>query len=123
MFRQCSRPLLLEHFCPFRCFWPHRALCRSWRGKLFRKICEVIIKSYIYSKHGFDPLTFRLKFVQKSAGRHLLVNAFVCTISFGLSLPVALALFPQQAKIHRKDLEPELQDKTNDEFVYFNKGL
>lgn len=41
----------------------------------------------------------RLKFVQKSAARHLIVNAVVCTICFGLSLPVALALFPQQSSV------------------------
>ncbi|KAI6184953.1 Sideroflexin-5 [Aphelenchoides bicaudatus] len=69
------------------------------------------------------PFLEKLKFVQKSAGRHLLVNACVCTISFGLSLPVALALFPQQAKIRREDLETELQERTKDQFLYFNKGL
>lgn len=45
------------------------------------------------------PFLEKLKFVQKSALRNLLVNACVCTISFGLSLPVALALFPQQSEV------------------------
>ncbi|KAI6227904.1 Tricarboxylate iron carrier domain containing protein [Aphelenchoides besseyi] len=58
------------------------------------------------------PFFEKLKFVQKSATRHLIVNAIVCTISFGLSLPVALALFPQKSTIRRADIEKELQDRT-----------
>jgi hypothetical protein len=69
------------------------------------------------------PFLEKLKFVKKSAARHLLVNAIVCTISFGLSLPVALALFPQRSTIRREDLELEIQKASNDEFLYFNKGL
>ncbi|KAI6178940.1 Sidoreflexin [Aphelenchoides besseyi] len=69
------------------------------------------------------PFFEKFKFVQKSATRHLIVNAIVCTISFGLSLPVALALFPQKSTIRRADVEKELQDRTTSELLYFNKGL
>jgi len=71
------------------------------------------------------PFLERLKFVQKSAGRHLLVNATVCTISFALSLPIALALFPQRSAIRAGDLEPDIRARcaADDQLLYFNKGL
>jgi len=69
------------------------------------------------------PFLEKLKFVQKSAVRHLLVNACVCTISFGLSLPVALALFPQQSEISIEKLEDHIQKATSAKVVVYNKGL
>lgn len=54
---------------------------------------------------------------------HLPINAVVCTICFGLALPVAIALFPQYASIKTKDLEPEIQKATNEEVLIYNKGL
>jgi tricarboxylate carrier len=69
------------------------------------------------------PFLEKLKFVQKSAVRHLLVNAIVCTISFGLSLPVALALFPQISTIDTTKLEEPIQKNTNSTVLYYNKGL
>uniref|UniRef100_A0A914CAF1 Sidoreflexin n=1 Tax=Acrobeloides nanus TaxID=290746 RepID=A0A914CAF1_9BILA len=69
------------------------------------------------------PFLERLKFVQKSAGRHLVVNAVVCTICFGLSLPVALALFPQQSAIETSSLEDHIRQNTRENRLYFNRGL
>uniref|UniRef100_A0A914PS49 Uncharacterized protein n=1 Tax=Panagrolaimus davidi TaxID=227884 RepID=A0A914PS49_9BILA len=46
------------------------------------------------------PFLEKFKFVNQSKVRHIFVNAIVCTISFGLSLPVALALFPQISKVN-----------------------
>ncbi|CAI4231775.1 unnamed protein product [Auanema sp. JU1783] len=45
------------------------------------------------------PFIERLKWVKSSPVRHLLVNAMVCTVSFAISLPVALALFPQESSV------------------------
>jgi len=69
------------------------------------------------------PFLERTKFVQKSAGRHLLVNAIVCTISFALTLPVALALFPQESTIQTSKLEPEIRSATRETELYYNRGL
>ncbi|CAD5215073.1 unnamed protein product [Bursaphelenchus xylophilus] len=69
------------------------------------------------------PFIEKYKFVQKSAGRHLFVNAVVCTLSFGFSLPIALALFPQTSTISRDQVEPHIQEKTQQQTLYFNKGL
>ncbi|CAD5210259.1 unnamed protein product [Bursaphelenchus okinawaensis] len=69
------------------------------------------------------PFIEKYKFVQNSATRHLLVNAIVCTLSFGFSLPIALALFPQTSTIQREQLEDHIQSATKQQILYFNKGL
>ncbi|KIH64659.1 tricarboxylate carrier [Ancylostoma duodenale] len=73
------------------------------------------------------PFLERYKWVSGSPWRHLFVNAIVCTLSFAASLPVALALFPQEStnlfKIATSALEPEIQSKTNSEQLFYNKGL
>lgn len=40
-----------------------------------------------------------MEFVKKCWRRHLVINAIVCTLSFAFSLPISLALFPQQSKV------------------------
>uniref|UniRef100_A0A915CMQ3 Sidoreflexin n=1 Tax=Ditylenchus dipsaci TaxID=166011 RepID=A0A915CMQ3_9BILA len=69
------------------------------------------------------PFLERIKVIQRRPAVHLLVNAVVCTISFGFSLPIALALFPQTSSIAVSDLEKELQKNTTDSVLYYNKGL
>jgi tricarboxylate carrier len=69
------------------------------------------------------PFLEKFKFVNQSKVRHIFVNAIVCTISFGLSLPVALALFPQISKIETSKLEDSIQKSTNSSVLYYNKGL
>ncbi|CZR14457.1 Sideroflexin-5 [Caenorhabditis elegans] len=69
------------------------------------------------------PYLERFKWVTKTQVRHIFVNAIVCTLSFAVSLPVALALFPQESAISREQLEPELQQKTKNSLLYYNKGL
>uniref|UniRef100_A0A1I8A388 Sidoreflexin n=1 Tax=Steinernema glaseri TaxID=37863 RepID=A0A1I8A388_9BILA len=69
------------------------------------------------------PLLERTAFVQRSPIHHLLVNAAVCTISFAFSLPIALALFPQNSSIATSRLESEIQERTTDKFLFFNRGL
>ncbi|KAL8594100.1 Sideroflexin-5 [Nucella lapillus] len=65
----------------------------------------------------------KTKFLRTYPKMHLPMNAVVCTLSFGLALPVAIGLFPQVSSISRDALEPEVQNLTNDEVVYYNKGL
>lgn len=70
------------------------------------------------------------------------MNTLACTLSFGLALPMSIALFPQKAKVNIArarisswpfsllfvqvsitELEKELQAKTSAPYVYYNKGL
>ncbi|VDK44683.1 unnamed protein product [Anisakis simplex] len=69
------------------------------------------------------PFLERYSFVTRNAVRHLLVNAFVCTLSFAFSLPISLALFPQECAIPVHNLETELQKKTTQTTAYYNRGL
>ncbi|XP_033756892.1 sideroflexin-5-like [Pecten maximus] len=65
----------------------------------------------------------RTRFLKRNPKYHLAVNAVVCTAVFGCALPVAIALFPQYSRISVKDLEPELQTKTTESVLSYNKGL
>ncbi|KAI1727215.1 tricarboxylate carrier domain-containing protein [Ditylenchus destructor] len=69
------------------------------------------------------PFFERIKTVRHNSRVHLLVNAVVCTLSFAFSLPIALALFPQESKIEHNDLEKELQANTSEPILVYNKGL
>ena len=51
-------------------------------------------------------------------------NLLVCTISFFITLPATIAIFPQFSEIQTSELEPEIQEKAKGTTsVYFNKGL
>ncbi|CAI2373929.1 unnamed protein product [Moneuplotes crassus] len=58
----------------------------------------------------------------------ILFEGSICALALGLSLPAAIALFPQEGKIKAENLEPEFHNlkdshgKIVEEF-YFNKGL
>ncbi|CAB3405351.1 unnamed protein product [Caenorhabditis bovis] len=69
------------------------------------------------------PFFERYDWVTKTKVRHIFVNALVCTLSFAASLPVALALFPQESALPVDQLEAEIRDKTNAKELYYNKGL
>ncbi|CAI5443026.1 unnamed protein product [Caenorhabditis angaria] len=69
------------------------------------------------------PFFERFKWVTKTQVRHIFVNAVVCTLSFAFSLPIALALFPQESALPIDQLEPELRAKTTAKELYYNKGL
>ena len=62
-----------------------------------------------------DSILFRIKTIRHNPRVHLLVNAVVCTLSFAFSLPIALALFPQESKVSLNKVS-WLQD---DEIVVF----
>lgn len=65
----------------------------------------------------------RTKFMMRRPRLSLPVNAMVCTLAFGVALPFAIALFPQNSKIDRNSVEKEISMKTNSQFLYFNKGF
>jgi Sideroflexins len=56
-------------------------------------------------------------------------TTFFLLVAFGIGLPAAIAVFPQECAIDVKELEPELQQlvdpHTNEPYrtLYFNKGL
>ena len=54
----------------------------------------------------------RTKFIMSRPKMILPLNAVVCTLAFGLALPFAIALFPQQSKVS------DLYYITISEFVY-----
>ena len=69
------------------------------------------------------PWLEKLAFMRKSPRLHLPVQVLVCMASFGLALPVSIALFPQTSEIKVTDLEPEFQHKTDRSTLFYNKGL
>lgn len=54
---------------------------------------------------------------------NIFVNAIICTLSFAASLPVALALFPQESEINTIDLEDDIKKNTASTTLYYNKGM
>lgn len=50
-------------------------------------------------------------------------NLCVCTIAFMFALPATIAIFPQMSQVAISELEPSLHEKTNEKFVFYNKGL
>nr|XP_046262521.1 sideroflexin-5b isoform X1 [Scatophagus argus] len=65
----------------------------------------------------------RLRLLQSNRRLLLPVHSFVCLVTFGLSLPVAISLFPQMSQIEVSRLEPEIAMATDCKMVTYNKGL
>ncbi|KAE8285672.1 Sideroflexin-5 [Larimichthys crocea] len=65
----------------------------------------------------------RLRFLQRNRRLLLPIHSFVCLVTFGLSLPVAISLFPQMSQIEVSCLEPEIAMATDCKVVTYNKGL
>uniref|UniRef100_A0A7N8YBC4 Sideroflexin 5b n=1 Tax=Mastacembelus armatus TaxID=205130 RepID=A0A7N8YBC4_9TELE len=65
----------------------------------------------------------RLRFLQRNRRLLLPIHSIVCLITFGLSLPVAISLFPQMSQIEVSRLEPEVAMATDCKVVTYNKGL
>lgn len=63
----------------------------------------------------------RFDFVKRSSKVQLAMNAVLCTLSFGLALPVAISIFPQDSSMPSSEAEPEFRDKAKT--LFFNKGL
>ncbi|CAF4693270.1 unnamed protein product, partial [Rotaria sp. Silwood1] len=68
-------------------------------------------------------LAFEKNILRRFPRLNLPLNTLACTISFGLALPMSIALFPQRSKVATKELEKEIQSKTQLPYVYYNKGL
>ncbi|XP_063350523.1 sideroflexin-5b isoform X2 [Pelmatolapia mariae] len=65
----------------------------------------------------------RLRFLQSNRRLLLPIHSVVCLVTFGLSLPVAISLFPQMSQIEVSCLEPEIAMATDCKVVTYNKGL
>nr|XP_040030668.1 sideroflexin-5b isoform X2 [Gasterosteus aculeatus aculeatus] len=65
----------------------------------------------------------RLRFLQSNRRLLLPVHSLVCLVTFGLSLPVAISLFPQMSQIEVSSLEPEIAMATDCKVLTYNKGL
>uniref|UniRef100_A0A3B4FN93 Sideroflexin-5-like n=1 Tax=Pundamilia nyererei TaxID=303518 RepID=A0A3B4FN93_9CICH len=64
-----------------------------------------------------------LRFLQSNRRLLLPIHSVVCLVTFGLSLPVAISLFPQMSQIEVSCLEPEIAMATDCKVVTYNKGL
>uniref|UniRef100_A0A8C8DWV5 Sideroflexin 5b n=1 Tax=Oryzias sinensis TaxID=183150 RepID=A0A8C8DWV5_9TELE len=60
-----------------------------------------------------------------ASNRRLLlpIHSAVCLLTFAVSLPVAISLFPQMSQIEVSRLEPEIAMATKCKVVTYNKGL
>lgn len=65
----------------------------------------------------------RLRFLQSNRRLLLPIHSVVCLVTFGLSLPAAISLFPQMSQIEVSRLEPEIAMATDCKVVTYNKGL
>uniref|UniRef100_A0A3Q2Q7L9 Sideroflexin 5b n=1 Tax=Fundulus heteroclitus TaxID=8078 RepID=A0A3Q2Q7L9_FUNHE len=65
----------------------------------------------------------RLRFLQRNRRLLLPIHSVVCLVTFGLSLPVAISLFPQMSQIEVSRLEPEIAMATDCSVLTYNKGL
>ncbi|XP_014855806.1 PREDICTED: sideroflexin-5-like isoform X1 [Poecilia mexicana] len=65
----------------------------------------------------------RLRFLQRNRRLLLPIHSVVCLVTFGLSLPVAISLFPQMSQIEVSRLEPEIAMATDCKVLTYNKGL
>ncbi|XP_028315284.1 sideroflexin-5b isoform X1 [Gouania willdenowi] len=65
----------------------------------------------------------RLHFLQKHRRLLLPIHSMVCLVTFALSLPVAISLFPQMSQIEVSRLEPEIALASDCKVVTYNKGL
>ncbi|XP_037635688.1 sideroflexin-5b isoform X2 [Sebastes umbrosus] len=65
----------------------------------------------------------RMRFLQSNRRLLLPIHSLVCLVTFGLSLPVAISLFPQMSQIEVSCLEPEIAMATDCKVVTYNKGL
>ncbi|KAK3554417.1 hypothetical protein QTP70_023047 [Hemibagrus guttatus] len=65
----------------------------------------------------------RLPLLQTHPRLVLPVHSLVCLCAFGLALPLAISLFPQNSQIHVSQLEPEISAATECKILTYNKGL
>ena len=61
--------------------------------------------------------------LKKNPRLHMPFNILVCSITFFYALPATIAIFPQMSEVKTSELEKEIQEKTKDDTVLYNKGL
>lgn len=61
--------------------------------------------------------------LKKNPRLHMPFNILVCSITFFFALPATIAIFPQMSEVRTQDLEKDIQEKTNEKVVFYNKGL
>lgn len=61
--------------------------------------------------------------LKKNPRLHMPFNILVCSITFFYALPATIAIFPQMSEVKIKELEQEIQEKSKDSVIYYNKGL
>ena len=61
--------------------------------------------------------------MRKNPRLNMPFNILVCSVSFFYTLPATIAIFPQMSEVKTEELESEIQQKTSDKVVYYNKGL
>uniref|UniRef100_A0A8C5H3L4 Sidoreflexin n=1 Tax=Gouania willdenowi TaxID=441366 RepID=A0A8C5H3L4_GOUWI len=66
-----------------------------------------------------------MSYLERLKHRRLLlpIHSMVCLVTFALSLPVAISLFPQMSQIEVSRLEPEIALASDCKVVTYNKGL
>ncbi|XP_026997975.1 LOW QUALITY PROTEIN: sideroflexin-5a [Tachysurus fulvidraco] len=69
------------------------------------------------------PMLERLPLLQAHPHFVLPVHSLVCLCAFGLALPLAISLFPQNCQIHVSQLEAEIFAATECKILTYNKGL
>uniref|UniRef100_A0A8C2KB41 Sideroflexin 5a n=1 Tax=Cyprinus carpio TaxID=7962 RepID=A0A8C2KB41_CYPCA len=69
------------------------------------------------------PVLLLPPLIMKHPRLGLPVHSMVCVCAFGLALPVAISLFPQNSQIHVSELEPEIAAATECKILTYNKGL
>ncbi|KAM3715678.1 Sideroflexin-5 [Dirofilaria immitis] len=65
----------------------------------------------------------RYHWVTKTTKHHIFISGIVCIISFAFSLPISLAIFPQESQISTDRLEPEIRRNTVQKYLFYNRGL
>lgn len=65
----------------------------------------------------------RISLDDQSQNFKLFFEIFVTTLSFGLGLPVVLAIFPELCEIKRSKTEFEVQRMSENKILIFNRGL
>ncbi|KAA8588707.1 hypothetical protein FQN60_010052 [Etheostoma spectabile] len=88
---------------------------------------NVVGSSKIAARHAIMETAFTRVVLPMPifSNRRLLLplHSLVCLVTFGLSLPVAISLFPQMSQIEVSCLEPEITMATDCKVVTYNKGL
>jgi tricarboxylate carrier len=62
-------------------------------------------------------------FLKRNPRLSMPINILLCTLSFFVTLPATLAIFPQMSEIKTENLEEEIRKNCSDETLFYNKGL